>query len=51
LADGMRYLLDNEPVRAQMEGRAQAWARRFDWDQLARDQEGVYLRAMNANSD
>ena len=51
LADGMRYLLDNELVRAQMEGRAQAWARRFDWDQLALDQEGVYLRAMNANSD
>lgn len=51
LADGMRYLLDNEPVRAQMEGRAQAWARRFDWDQLALGQEGVYLRAMDANSD
>jgi len=51
LADGMRYLLDNEPVRSQMEGRAQAWARRFDWDQLALDQEGVYLRAIDANSD
>ena len=51
LADGMCYLLDNESVRAQMEKRARAWARRFDWDQLALDQEGVYLRAIKANSD
>jgi glycosyltransferase involved in cell wall biosynthesis len=49
LADGMRRLLDQEELRQRLGQGGREWARRFDWDQIACEQEEVYLRAAAAN--
>lgn len=50
LRSGMEQMLA-DPGRRQEMGRAgRAWARRFDWDQIARDQETVLARAAAENA-
>ena len=49
LAQGMHSLLQDPPRRISLGERGRAWARRFDWDRIARDQEEVYLRAAGEN--
>jgi glycosyltransferase involved in cell wall biosynthesis len=49
LAQGMRQLLEQPELRQRLGRQGREWARRFDWDQIARDQEEVYLRAAAAN--
>lgn len=49
LERGMRRLLDDEPLRSRLGGQGRVRARRFDWDQVALDQEAVYLRAAAEN--
>jgi len=46
LAQRMRRLLDDDQQRKKLGESGRQWARRFDWDRLARDQEEVYLRAL-----
>jgi D-inositol-3-phosphate glycosyltransferase len=48
LATGMRTMLDDEETRQRLGRNAQNWARNFDWDRLASDQEEVYFRALAA---
>ncbi len=48
LAEGMRILLEDGDERRRLGLAAREWARRFDWDRLARDQEEVYFRAVEA---
>ena len=48
LAEGMRVLLEDGEGRRRLGLAAREWARRFDWDRLARDQEEVYFRAIEA---
>jgi len=45
LSQQMRRLLDDPPRRRRMGAAGRAWARRFDWDRLAREQEEILLRA------
>lgn len=49
LAQGMRQLLDQPELRQRLGRQGREWARRFDWDQIARDQEEVYLNRAAAN--
>ncbi len=49
LAQGMRQLLADPERRQRMGRQGRTWAGRFDWDRIARDQEAVYLQAMEAN--
>jgi len=49
LAQGMRQLLDQPELRQRLGKEGRVWAGRFDWEQIARDQEEVYLRAAAAN--
>ncbi len=49
LAQGMRRLLDDPRLRRSLGEKGRAWARRFDWDRIALDQEEVYLRAAREN--
>jgi glycogen(starch) synthase len=49
LAQGMRNLLGDRPRRISLGERGRIWARRFDWDQIARDQEEIYLRTAREN--
>jgi D-inositol-3-phosphate glycosyltransferase len=53
LAGGMRQLLDQPELRQRLGRQGREWARRFDWDQIARDQEEVYQNkaAANRNED
>jgi glycosyltransferase involved in cell wall biosynthesis len=44
----MRTMLDDEETRQRLGRNAQNWARNFDWDRLASDQEEVYFRALAA---
>jgi glycosyltransferase involved in cell wall biosynthesis len=45
LAEAMSVLLADGERRRNMGGHGREWARRFDWDRIARDQEQVLLRA------
>jgi glycosyltransferase involved in cell wall biosynthesis len=49
LADGMRRLLSDSVLRRTMGGRGREWARRFDWERIAEEQEEVYVRAAAEN--
>ena len=49
LARGMRRLLDDPSQRRSLGASGRSWARRFDWDDIARGQEEVYLRAAAEN--
>jgi glycosyltransferase involved in cell wall biosynthesis len=49
LAQGMRTLLDQPELRLRLGQQGREWARRFGWDQIARDQDAVYLRAAEEN--
>jgi glycogen synthase len=46
LAERMRRLLDDGRERKMLGENGRRWARRFDWDSLAQDQEEVYCRAL-----
>jgi len=48
LATGMRTMLEDKEMRQQLGRNARDWARNFDWDRLASDQEEVYFRALAA---
>ena len=50
LAQGMRQLLDQPDLRLRLGRQGREWARRFDWAQIARDQEEVYLKMTAANA-
>ena len=50
LAGQMRCLLDDPERRRVLGAGGRQWARRFDWERLARDQEGVYARALAEQS-
>lgn len=45
LESGMRRLLGDEAMRRSMGASGRAWARRFDWDRIAADQEEVLAQA------
>ncbi len=49
LEKGMRRLLNDPPLRRSLGEQGRIWARRFDWDRVALDQEAVYLRAAAEN--
>ncbi len=49
LAGGMRQLLDQPELRQRLGRQGREWARRFDWAQIALDQEKVYLNMAAAN--
>ena len=49
LEAGMRSLLADEEGRQRLGGRGREWARRFDWNRLAKDQGGGYLRAIGGD--
>lgn len=49
LSQGMRQLLDQPELRQRLGRQGREWARRFNWDQIARDQEAVYLRMAEEN--
>lgn len=46
LAAGMRSLLADDQRRQGLGKQGREWARNFDWNRLAKEQEGVYLRAI-----
>jgi len=46
LAERMRGLLDDAQRRKTLGENGRQWARRFDWNSVARDQEEVYCRAL-----
>jgi len=50
LAAGMRRLLDDGALRSRLGRAGRVWARRFDWDEIARVQEGVLQRAADENA-
>lgn len=49
LAAGMRRLLDDSSLRSGLGAEGRTWARRFDWEEIARAQEGVLQRAADEN--
>ena len=51
LASGMRRLLDDSSLRSGLGAKGREWARRFDWDEIARAQEGVLQRAADENAN
>ena len=46
LAKGMHSLLVDGQRRQQLGKKGRNWARNFDWNLLAKEQEGVYLKAI-----
>ena len=50
LAEGMRSLLADDQWRRRLGDQGRAWARNFDWNRLAKEQEGVYFRALRGIS-
>lgn len=48
LAAGMRAMVEDAEMRQRLGKCARDWARNFDWDRLASEQEEVYLRAIAA---
>ena len=48
---GMRRLLDDDALRLRLGTKGREWARQFDWDQLAQQQEAVLQRAASASPD
>ncbi len=48
LATGMCAMLEDGDRRQRLARCARAWARNFDWDRLASEQEEVYFRAIAA---
>lgn len=51
LAVGMRAMIEDVERRKRLGENARDWARNFDWDRLASEQEEVYLRAVAAMND
>ena len=49
LAAGMQRLLDKPDLRHSLGAGGRVWARRFDWERIARDQEELYLQAAAEN--
>ncbi|MFH1571565.1 MAG: glycosyltransferase, partial [Gemmatimonadota bacterium] len=49
LARGMEQLLAGPERRREMGRQARQWARRFDWDRIAHEQEAVLERAAEEN--
>jgi glycosyltransferase involved in cell wall biosynthesis len=49
LAEGMRQLLVNPELRVRLGTAGRVWAKRFDWDSIARSQEELLQRAAQAN--
>ena len=50
LAAGMRRLLADGDLRERLGLAGREWARRFDWDRIAADQEQVFLRVAAENA-
>ena len=50
LASGMRRLLADSDLRERLGLAGREWARRFDWDRIALDQEQVFLRVAEENA-
>ena len=50
LAAGMTQLLANADRRQRLGEAGRAWARRFDWDRIAGEQEAVFERVAAANA-
>ena len=46
LAGGMRFLVEDDRRRRLLGNQGRSWARNFNWDRLAREQEAVYLKAI-----
>ena len=46
LAGGMRVLVEDDQLRRLLGSQGRSWARNFNWDRLAREQEAVYLKAI-----
>jgi glycosyltransferase involved in cell wall biosynthesis len=51
LSRGMKRLLEDPPLRRSLGVQGREWARRFDWERIAQDQEEVYLRAAVENRE
>jgi hypothetical protein len=45
----MRQLLVNPELRVRLGTAGRVWAKRFDWDSIARSQEELLQRAAQAN--
>ena len=50
LAEGMRQLLTQPELRRRLGNAGRGWAKRFDWDTIARSQEELLQRAAQGNS-
>ena len=50
LAAAMRALVADDQRRRWLGAAGRKWARNFDWNLLAKEQEGVYLRALRGVS-
>ena len=48
LAQAMGRLLRDRDLRRTLGAQGRIWARRFDWEQIAADQEAVYQRTLEA---
>ena len=46
LADAILRLCEDKDLRSTLGRSGRAWAERFSWDRVARDQEAVYLNVM-----
>jgi glycosyltransferase involved in cell wall biosynthesis len=49
IADKLRLLLENEPVRAELARNALAFAREQDWEVVAEKADILYCEAMSAS--
>ena len=51
LAEGMQTLLRDEERRRELGRWGRAWAKRFDWERIALDQEAVFERALETSGN
>lgn len=51
LAESMKVLSGNNEIRNRLGDNARKWARNFDWDNIAREQEGFYIEILEKETE
>ena len=49
LAEAMMYLLEHERERKRMGENGRRWAKKFSWDNIAKEQEDIYYKVLEAS--
>lgn len=50
LAEGMELLIEDENLRRKLGKNARIWARNFNWDNIAKEEEKFYLEVLEGET-